>query len=69
MKQPKSYIQEKPIIKMGKRIDYKYFPKTKEELQDIILQRIKTEGNEVDLNNIDMFYACPLKENYKPKFK
>ena len=51
MKSLKSYIQEKLIIKKNK---YKYFPKTKKELQDIILQRIKAEGNEVDLNDIDV---------------
>ena len=33
---------------------YKYFPKTKEKLQDIIKYRIKVEGNEVNLNDIDV---------------
>ena len=33
---------------------YKYFPKTKDELKDLIRQRIKDEGNEVDLNDIDV---------------
>ena len=51
MKSLKSYIQEKLIIKKSK---YNYCPKTKEELQDIIKQRIKEEGNEVDLNDIDV---------------
>ena len=50
MKSLKHYIQEKLIIKKNK---YNYFPKTKKELRDIIEQRIKEEGNEVDLNNID----------------
>ena len=54
MKSLKSYIQEKLIIKKGKSNSYKYFPETKEELKDIILQRIKEEGNEVDLNDIDV---------------
>ena len=58
MKSLTHYIQEKLIIKKStpkknKIMDYKYFPKTKEELQDIIKKRIKTEGNEVDLNDID----------------
>ena len=53
MKSLKSYIQEKLIIKKNKSISYKYFPKTNEELRDIIKQRIKDEGNEVDLNDID----------------
>ena len=54
MKSLKSYIQEKLIIKKNKAINYKYFPKTKEELKDIILERIKTKGNKVDLNDIDV---------------
>ena len=53
MKSLSRYIQEKLTIKKNKRVDYKYFPQTKEELKDIILQRIKDEGNEVDLNDID----------------
>ena len=54
MKSLKSYIQEKLIIKNNKSINYKYFPKTKDELKNIILKRIKDEGNEVDLNDIDV---------------
>ena len=54
MKSLKSYIQEKLIIKKNKSNSYKYFPKTKKELKDIILQRIEAEGNEVDLNDIDV---------------
>ena len=51
MKSLTYYINEKHIIKKSK---YKYFPKTKEELKDIISRRIKEEGNEVDLNDIDV---------------
>ena len=106
----------------------KYFPQTKEELRSLIEQRIKDEGNAVDLNDIDVsaitdmfelfaynsdfngdisswnvsnvtnmnamflgcyrfnqdlskwnvykvehntliFYNCPIKEEYKPRFK
>ena len=58
MKSLKNYIQEKLIIKKSttknSKVDYNYFPETKEELQDIIKQRIKDEGNEVDLNDIDV---------------
>ena len=53
MKSLTHYIQEKLIIKK-KSNNYNYFPQTKEELRDIILQRIKDEGNEVDLNDIDV---------------
>ena len=52
MKSLTHYIQEKLIIK--KSSNYKYFPETKEELQDIIKQRIKEEGDKVDLNDIDV---------------
>ena len=52
MKSLISYIQEKLIIK--KSNSYKYFPKTKKELKDIINKRIKQEGNEVNLNDIDV---------------
>ena len=57
MKSLTSYIQEKLIIKKSNKQsnnNYKYFPKTKEELKDIIKKRIKQEGNEVDLNDIDV---------------
>ena len=54
MKSLSSYIQEKLIIKKSKNNSYKYFPKTKKELKVIIKKRIKQEGNEVDLNDIDV---------------
>ena len=52
MKSLTHYIQEKLIIKRSNK--YKYFPKTKEELKAIIKKRIKDEGNEVNLNDIDV---------------
>ena len=51
MKSINIYIKE--ALKLGKS-RYKYHPKTKEELKDIIMQRIKDEGNDVDLNDIDV---------------
>ena len=51
MKSLTRYINEKLVIKKNR---YNYSPKTKGELQDIIKQRIKAEGNEVDLNDIDV---------------
>ena len=53
MKTIKQYITEKLVIKK-KSNQYKYFPETKKELKVIIKQRIKDEGNEVDLNDIDV---------------
>ena len=63
MKSLKNYIQEKLIIK--KSSNYKYFPQTKEELQDIIKKRIKTEGNEVDLNDIDVSQITDMSNLFK----
>ena len=59
MKSLTHYIQEKLIIKKStskknKIANYKYFPKSKEELREIIMKRIKAEGNKVDLNDIDV---------------
>ena len=51
MKSLSRYIQEKLIIKKSNQ--YKYLPQSKEELKAIIEKRIKDEGNEVDLNDID----------------
>lgn len=53
MKSLTKFVQEMYVNKI-KRNKYKYFPKTKEELKDIITQRIKQEGNECDLNDIDV---------------
>ena len=50
MKTLKQYLTERLIIKKS---SYKYYPETKEELQEIIKQRIDQEGPEVNLNNID----------------
>ena len=33
---------------------YKYFPQTKDELRSLIQQRVKVEGNNVNLNDIDV---------------
>ena len=54
MKSLKQFIQKNFLIKKHKTSDYKYFPDTKEELKDIIWERIKTEGKKVDLNDIDV---------------
>ena len=54
MKSLTHYIQEKLLIKKTKTLNYKYFPKTTKELKEIIKKRIKEEGNEVDLNDIDV---------------
>ena len=53
------YIQEKLVIKKNK---YKYFPKTKEELREIIENRIKEEGSKVNLNDIDVSNITDMSE-------
>ena len=61
MKSLVQFIQEKLVIKKkNKNNSYKYFPETKEELQDIIKQRIKQEGIEVNLNDIDVSHITDM---------
>ena len=62
MKSLSHYIQEKLIIKKNK---YKYFPETKKELKEIIEKRIKDEGNEVDLNDIDVSKITDMSELFE----
>ena len=62
MKSLAHYIQEKLIIKKNKVTSYKYFPETKKELKAIIEKRIKEEGNEVDLNDIDVSQIIDMPE-------
>ena len=68
MKSLSSYIQEKLIIKKSKSNSYKYFPKTKKELKDIIFKRIEAEGNEVDLNDIDVSEITDMSELFNNLF-
>ena len=51
MKSLNTYITEKFKIRKS---SYKFFPKTKEELKDIIDQLIEERGNEGDFNDIDV---------------
>ena len=53
MKSLQNYITEKILINKNSKIAYNYYPKTKDELEYIINKRIKSEGNECDLNDID----------------
>ena len=54
MKSINNYISEKLIINRNIKSPYMYFPETKEELKNIIKQRIEEEGNECNLNDIDV---------------
>ena len=51
MKSLNQFMQEQLVIREDKN-SYKYFPKTKKELQKLIKQRIKDEGPEANLNDI-----------------
>ena len=53
MKTLQHYVTEKILINKNSKIPYNYHPKTKEELKDIINQKIESRGNECDLNDID----------------
>ena len=63
MKSINNYISEKLVInKNTGKIHYNYVPKTKKELQDIIKQRIKKEGNKCNLNDIDVSKITDMSE-------
>ena len=53
MKTLQQFITEKILINKNSKIVYNYHPKTKDELKDIINQKIESRGNECDLNDID----------------
>ena len=54
MKSFTTYITEKMVYTKANKPVYKYHPKTKEELREIIKECIKNEGSECDLNDIDV---------------
>ena len=54
MKSINNYISEKLVINRNTKSKYNYFPETRKELQDIIKQRIEEEGNNCNLNDIDV---------------
>lgn len=54
MKQLKEFINEKLHVGNYKKQEYNYFPKTREELKQIIEDLIKERGKDADLNDIDI---------------
>jgi len=50
-----------------KNIKYKYFPKTNEELKELINDLIKKYGDEVDLNNINVSNITDFNNLFKYK--
>lgn len=53
MKSINQYINEKLKIRKSNKLSYKYFPESRSELRNLIKERVKNEGNDVDLNDID----------------
>ena len=53
MKTLQNYIIEKILINKNSKLAYNYYPKTKDELADIIKRKIESEGNDCNLNDID----------------
>ena len=53
MKKLNTYISEKLKIRKSNKPSYKYFPKTRDELKELVKKLIKERGNEADLNDID----------------
>ena len=62
MKSLQEIILEKLKIRKSNKPSYKYFPKTKEELKDILKELIKERGNEGDFNDIDTSKITDMSE-------
>ena len=75
MKSLNTYIQEKLIVNKSYK-SYKYFPKTWEELRQIIIDRYEEQGpgtkkkpidfNDINVSRIDTFYSV---SNFKGIFE
>ena len=65
MKSLVQYISEKLVIKKSTSFNHNYFPKTKKELREIIEQRIESEGNEVELNDIDVSKITDMSDLFR----
>ena len=65
MKDLQQFILEKILINKNSKIVYNYHPETKDELKDIIKQKIELEGNECDLNDIDTSNITDMSDLFK----
>lgn len=61
MKHLYNFVFEKLKLSKESKGIYKYFPKTKEELQDIIKAHLDEQGNSADLNDIDVSAITDMK--------
>ena len=62
MRSINQYITEKFKIRKSNKPSYNYFPKSKEELQDLLKQLIKERGNDGDFNDIDTSEITDMSE-------
>ena len=67
MKELKTYISEAFKINKNTKLEkhYKYLPETKKELEEIINERIKIEGNNCNLNDIDTIKITDMSGLFK----
>ena len=65
MKYLNTYITES----LKRQSSYKYFPKTRDELKELVKKLIKERGNEADLNDIDTSEITDMSQLFfKSKF-
>ena len=65
MKSLTTYINEKMIYNKSTVSKYKYFPKTKEELKELLDKLIEERGNEGDFNDIDTSEITDMSELFR----
>ena len=69
MKQINKYIWERLHINKDTKIVYNYYPKDKNELEELVYNLIKERGYNADLNDIDTSEITDMDELfYKSKF-
>lgn len=65
MKSLTTYINEKMLYNKSTVSKYKYFPKTKEELKELLDKLIEERGNEGDFNDIDTSEITDMSELFR----
>jgi surface protein len=65
MKNLNQYITEKIKLSDDRFPHYTFFPKTKDELKELVERLIKERGNKADLNDIDTSEITDMSELFK----